>query len=293
MTKYLHPCFISFLLIVPLLGCGRSEDTDVVTQGLSESSIAIPMAEPSVTVASGFQYDEDESWTKVTEDNAEGKHRQSALRVLKAELQIGVVFLGDHLRIYNVSRGWLPMTLTLIDEEEKPLESFRLDLPPSGVIRTVMPQIASDQVANLRLTRPHIVTEENGPKPILLDRRIGTPASEFTTESVAQLGFVTVEKHAANDEDAGDALIAGYTRGEVEREVVQRALAADGDIQIATTKTESGVASQTFHNPTTSWKSIVLADRHSAFVSHGGNDGEPPSETWWVSTISDVLPRSE
>ena len=269
---------VVIFLVVTLLGCSRGGDRT-----------AAPPPVPTLTVAPAFDYSDTARWTELTEESAEVADRGPARLALETKRQVGVVYLGEHVRIYNISGRWRPLTLTLLDKREQPRMTVRLDLPPSGVVRTALPQLADDNVAKLRFAEPSVTSDASGAKLELRDRRIGTPAAEFTTQSVAELGFAIVESHTSDDGGIEATPVGVDARGEVDVEALRSALGADKSARVTTTRTESGVTTFAFDKPTRSWESVVLADRYNSSASHGGDNGVPPPENWWVSTVGGAI----
>ena len=272
------------VLYSALLGCKQDKTVP--------SPVSSPTAnsQSTITVEAGFEFDEKEPWTELNQEQLADAHRDVAQLAIETKAPVSVVFLGERIRIYNVGGKWRPLTLTLLDDQKKPLRtSWRIDLPPSGVVRTKMPELTADDVAHLRLTQPTVKSNKQGEEFVLLDLKIGTPSEPFTSDSVAELGFVTVEKHTSSDGEAEPAVVSAYAQGEIDKDAVETVLGAGEDVRVKATRTESGVSSSTFANPTDTWRSIVIADKSSSFASSDGSKGKAPAEKWWVSTLGDVL----
>jgi hypothetical protein len=189
------------------------------------------------------------------------------------------------------------MTLTALDEEETPTMTVRLDLPPFGVVRGPIPRPDSgtDSVLSLRRTEPTVscddLTSEEGRNTLytLLDRQIGIPAEEFTVEIVKQLGFARMERTVTRGGRLENRLIEADNVDELVNQFPGVSLSGSSEATVAANKWEAEIESSTFAVSPDTWRSIVLADRHSSFASHGGINEHAPSESWYAYTVGSVI----
>jgi hypothetical protein len=189
------------------------------------------------------------------------------------------------------------MTLTALDEEEAPTMTVRLDLPPVGVVRGPIPQPegGSENVLSLRRTEPAVSCDDLKPEEgrkthyTLLDRQIGIPAEEFTVGIVKQLGFAKMERIAPRSGRLEDRTKQPDEVDELVNQFPGVTLPGSSEVTVTANKWEAAIESSTFAVSPDTWRSIVLADRHSSFVSHSGTNGHAPNESWYAYTVGSVV----
>ena len=199
------------LLVGALSGCGRWESETSAPRPPAGQATAADAAkpdnperqEPTLTLGPQCTYDADQPWRPPEQIPPTADERQIADFPVVDEPPVGVVHIGDRLRIYNLAGQWRPATLTLLDEDKNPLETVRLDLPPTGVARVQIASLGGATTASMRLTQPVVERSapDDRPNPglLLLDREIGVPAEELTTEIVKQKGRGRMERQIVED----------------------------------------------------------------------------------------------
>ncbi|MEO1128415.1 MAG: hypothetical protein AAFX05_01760 [Planctomycetota bacterium] len=173
-------------LVLVLAGCSDSAAPDGAQGGASSSphpalpsgtSAAIDVASAlPPEVSPGFVYTEERV------DRSPG---------------VGVICLGDRLRIYHVSETWQPATVAVVGGDGQVLRSLRIDLPPSGTVRAELPEMASGQDLQVRLTTPAGAPLEA--LPATFQPRIGFDGPELTNDRLRELGLAEMASSTASE----------------------------------------------------------------------------------------------
>lgn len=231
-----------------------------------DASVSETPAEPALIVGDQYRYEPDDRWTRLDAGRQDDPLAEEIGVLLETSVPVSVVHLGDRVRLYSVGGHWRHMTLTVLDETKTPIETIRLDMPPSGVIRGPLPDPGGNGTISLKFTQPSFTADDfelvdRSEATPAIQKQIGIPSEEFTTESVKDMGFASI----------------------------RRSTASDGEMKITSEKWAAAIKSDTATLTTDNWKSIVLAERYSSFASHSGNSGQPPPETWWAHTVAEVV----
>lgn len=266
-------------LLAPIPGCDPA-----TPEPQPPSSTSPPNnPEPTLTLGPGATYHPNQSWHQLSEaalqqrlaDDTHHDHQpkpEQRRALLTGQSPVAVIHLSDRVRLYHLAihpDHWQPTTLCVLDENDQPVHTVRLDLPPVGVARVALPNSPhADGLLRLRITRA--APEIGQPRPTLLDRQLGTPATPLDADAARALGFGT----------------SSEWQGTPPADVT--ALSQLPGAELTGSRWSVSVISATTSVSADHWKSIVLGERGNAFVSHSGNPD--PDETWWTDTVLNHLP---
>jgi hypothetical protein len=104
------------------------------------------------------------------------------------EAGFSTIQIGDHVRIFAVVSDWTPATVSLLDEKGAAIRVFRMDLPPGGVIRAEIPELAASDKLQLYFA------DVRGP----FDRKIGVNAPVLTTDRLKEIVPALVREDAGS-----------------------------------------------------------------------------------------------